>query len=74
MNNLDKEFNDLEDKYEHSVNNLLFITQKINEMAKNKQVDDLINICKQLDNYISGVIDSREQKLNYIKCQKILKE
>lgn len=71
---LDTNTHDLAANYERSVSNLLFVAQKINEMAKNENVDDLIAICKQLDVYTSIVEKCKAQRDEFEKkIQKLYK-
>ena len=64
---LDTNTYDLEKNYEHSISNLLFIVQKVNELANNEKTDELLSICKQLSTYTKDVIECKEKRNKFDK-------
>lgn len=62
-----KEFNELREEYEKSIKNLLFITQKISNIANSDQTDSLLITCQNLNKYVDDVFKSQEKVEQYLK-------
>lgn len=62
-----KEFKELKEEYEKSIKNLLFITQKISNIANSEQTDSLLITCQNLNKYVNDVLKSQAKVEQYLK-------